>query len=67
MPRPETMPAEVPDNWLVYFATADLDADLERLPDLGATVAVAPMEIEGTGRFAIVVDPQGAVFGLFEG
>ena len=66
MPRPETMPAEVPDNWLVYFATADLDADIDRLPALRATVAVGPMEIEGTGRFAIVVDPQGAVFGLFE-
>ena len=66
MPRPETMPAEVPDNWLVYFATSDLDRDSSGLGGMGATVAVGPMVIEGTGRFAVVIDPQGAVFGLFE-
>lgn len=67
MARPETMPAGVPDHWLVYFASANLDRDVERVPALGGSVAVGPMDIEGTGRFAIVVDPHGAAFGLFEG
>jgi uncharacterized protein len=67
MPRPPDMPAEVPDNWLVYFATADVDADAKRATDLGATVIVPPTDIPNTGRFAVFLDPQGAAFALFKG
>jgi predicted enzyme related to lactoylglutathione lyase len=28
MPRRPGMPAGVPDNWLVYFGTSDVDADV---------------------------------------
>jgi predicted enzyme related to lactoylglutathione lyase len=67
MPRPDTMPAEVPDNWLVYFGVDDVDAELERAQGLGASVAVAAMDIPGTGRFAVLLDPQGAAFAIFKG
>jgi uncharacterized protein len=67
MPRPADMPAEVPDSWLVYFATADVDADAKRAADLGATVIVPPTDIPNTGRFAVFMDPQGAAFALFKG
>ncbi len=67
MPRPPDMPAEVPDSWLVYFATADVDADAKRATDLGATVIVPPTDIPNTGRFAVFLDPQGAAFALFKG
>jgi predicted enzyme related to lactoylglutathione lyase len=67
MPRPEGMPAEVPDHWLVYFGTADLDGDAKRAQDLGATVVVEATEIPGIGRFSVLADPQGAVFALFQG
>jgi predicted enzyme related to lactoylglutathione lyase len=67
MPRPPTMPAEVPDHWLVYFACADTDAAAAKAAGLGATVVVEPTDIPGTGRFAVVVDPQGAAFGLYKG
>lgn len=65
MPRPPELPAEVPDHWLVYFASADLDGDLEKAAALGGTTVFGPQEIPGTGRFAIVTDPAGAAFGLF--
>jgi predicted enzyme related to lactoylglutathione lyase len=64
--RPE-LPAEVPDNWLVYFGTADVDADVRKATELGATVIVEPTDIPGTGRFAALMDPQGASFALFQG
>jgi uncharacterized protein len=67
MPRRPEMPAEVPDNWLVYFGTDDVDADTERAQSLGAQVVVAPMDIPGTGRFSVLMDPQGAAFALFKG
>jgi predicted enzyme related to lactoylglutathione lyase len=57
--------AGVPSNWLVYFAVDDLDAMFQKALGLGATEVVAPREFPG-GRFAIVTDPQGAVFGLMQ-
>ena len=36
------MPAEVPDNWLVYFGAADVDAAVKKATDLGASVVVGP-------------------------
>jgi uncharacterized protein len=67
MPRGPDLPAEVPDNWLVYFGTADLDADVAKATSLGATVIAGPAEIPGTGRFAVLTDPQAATFALFQG
>ena len=65
MPRRSDMPAEVPDSWLVYFGVTDVDAGVKRATDLGASTIVEPTDIPGTGRFAVLMDPQGAVFALF--
>ena len=66
-PRRPDMPAEAPDMWLVYFGSADVDADFENAKRLGATSVAEPMEIPGTGRFAVLRDPQGGAFALFKG
>ncbi len=66
-PRRPEMPPEVPDNWLVYFGTSDVDGDTKRAIDLGASEIVPPTEISGTGRFAVLTDPQGAAFAIFQG
>lgn len=67
MPRRPDMPADVPDSWLVYFGSADVDADTAKAISLGAIVVAEPMDIPGTGRFAVLMDPQGAAFALFQG
>jgi predicted enzyme related to lactoylglutathione lyase len=67
MPRRPEMPAEVPDSWLVYFGSADVDGETTKATGLGATVVAPPMDIPGTGRFAVLLDPQGAAFALFKG
>ena len=64
--RPD-MPAGVPDSWLVYFGAADVDADVQKAAGLGASVIAAPSDIPGTGRFAVLTDPQGAAFALYKG
>ena len=56
-------PAELPNHWMVYFATEDVDDAVVRVNDLGGSVSVPPTEIP-PGRFAVVNDPQGAVFSL---
>jgi predicted enzyme related to lactoylglutathione lyase len=55
-----------PSYWLVYFGTADVDASLAKAVELGGSAIVEPMDIP-PGRFAVVADPQGAVFALFQG
>ncbi len=67
MLRSPDIPADVPDSWLVYFGAADVDADVKKATDLGASVIVGPADIPGTGRFAVLIDPQGAAFALFQG
>jgi predicted enzyme related to lactoylglutathione lyase len=56
-------PAEVPPHWLAYFAVEDCDATVEKATKAGATVLSPPMTIPA-GRFAVVADPQGAVFAV---
>jgi uncharacterized protein len=65
-PRRPDLPAEVPDHWLVYFGSADVDADAKKAADMGATIVAGPMDIPGTGRFAVLMDPQGAAFAIFK-
>lgn len=57
------VPAQVPSYWTVYFGTRDVDASFKKALDLGAKEMVAPADFPG-GRFAILSDPQGAMFGL---
>jgi predicted enzyme related to lactoylglutathione lyase len=60
---PPQVPAEVPSHWLVYFGADDIDGSAARAGQLGGDVVAGPMDFPG-GRFAVVLDPQGAAFGL---
>jgi predicted enzyme related to lactoylglutathione lyase len=63
-PTPEM--GEIPPNWLVYFAVDDTDAKFKKATELGANAIVPPADIPGTGRFAVLQDPQGAAFGIIK-
>jgi predicted enzyme related to lactoylglutathione lyase len=52
--------------WTVYFGVADADAALERVVAAGGRKLVDPTPVP-SGRFAVALDPQGAVFCLVEG
>ncbi|RRH71480.1 VOC family protein [Falsigemmobacter faecalis] len=61
--------AERPDSppqWLIYFAAEDCDRSAAALTQAGGQILQAPADIPGTGRFAVVRDPQGARFGLLQ-
>lgn len=62
---PASVPAEVPSCWLVYFAVADVTSTCARVAELGAVVLEPAHDIE-EGRFAVLEDPAGAVFAVFE-
>jgi len=65
MLMPAEVPAEVPAYWSAYYLVDDAAATAARATELGGTVIVAPTEIDGD-RFAILEDPQGAVFGVLQ-
>jgi len=54
-------------GWLVYVAVDDVNEMAERMAQDGAAIHHAPEDIPGIGRFAVIGDPQGAVFCLFHG
>jgi predicted enzyme related to lactoylglutathione lyase len=57
----------VPPCWVGYVLVEDLDASLKKLQALGGGLRRTPADIPNVGRFAVVTDPQGAVFCLFQG
>jgi hypothetical protein len=65
MPMPEQVPAFAPSYWMPYFQVADADASAAKAKTLGANLIVPPHDIPNVGRFAVIADPQGAVFAVF--
>jgi predicted enzyme related to lactoylglutathione lyase len=59
-------PAGVPPHWLPYVGVEDVDAFTKKATGLGAKVQNPPMDIPDAGRFAVLADPQGAVFALYK-
>jgi uncharacterized protein len=57
---------EAPPHWLAYFTVPSCGSTVARVQELGGEVLVGPLDI-GAGRSAVVRDPQGAAFALFEG
>lgn len=56
----------VPPHWLMYLSVSDCDAFAAKAKELGATLYLPTTTLEDVGRMAVVVDPQGASFGLFQ-
>ncbi|CAN5667293.1 VOC family protein [soil metagenome] len=52
--------------WNLYFAVANTDEALARAGELGGSKAMGPIEVP-SGRFALLRDPQGAVFSVVDG
>ena len=63
-----TMPdgSPLPASWTIYLAVDDANAIAAKAEQHGAEVALAPSDAGGAGRFAILVDPTGANFGIWQ-
>jgi hypothetical protein len=56
----------LPPFWMIYFAVDDADKAAADIKAAGGAVHREPADIPGTGRFAVVGDPQGAAFGILQ-
>ncbi|MCB5182820.1 VOC family protein [Streptomyces antimicrobicus] len=54
-------------TWTPYFAVDDADKAVDRIRERTGTVAVGPLALGEQGRAALAADPDGAVFGIWEG
>lgn len=59
-------PPGTPPNWLIYVAVDSVDDTARDAAAAGARVLKPPADIPGTGRFAVLADPQGAAFGILQ-
>jgi uncharacterized protein len=56
----------VPPHWMPYFTVESADEAIERASGAGGGSLAGPIDIP-TGRIAVLLDPQNAVFAIFEG
>ncbi|MFE2279098.1 VOC family protein [Streptomyces sp. NPDC059454] len=61
-----TTPEQGPPAWTVYFRSPDADAAAKAVQQARGSVPMAPMEVMGRGRTAILADQAGVPFGIRE-
>lgn len=64
--QPEERQGGAPPHWNLYVTVADVDETVKRAQGLGATVFAPPFDVMDVGRMAVLQDPTGAVFQLWE-
>ncbi len=55
-----------PPNWVPYFTVGSAGDSARRAEELGGRILLPAMHVP-SGRVAVIADPQGAAFGVFEG
>ncbi|MEZ6196565.1 MAG: VOC family protein [Planctomycetota bacterium] len=63
---PGAMPEGLAPVWTLYARVADVEAAVGNVERLGGSVLVAATDVPDHGRLALVADPEGAHFGLWE-
>ena len=57
---------DAPSFWLPYFTVSSCDGAVEKVQESGGALFAGPMDLPA-GRIAVLGDPQGAPFAVFEG
>ncbi|MER5935473.1 VOC family protein [Streptomyces sp. NPDC002054] len=60
---PDPLPPAV---WTTYLSTDSVEATEKAVRDAGGQVMMPGMDVMDLGRMAVLTDPQGAVFGVWE-
>jgi predicted enzyme related to lactoylglutathione lyase len=55
-----------PSSWLAYVGVDDIETATKKAKSLGATVMKDVTEVPGFGWLSIIVDPTGAMLGLWK-
>ena len=63
---PERIAQGTPPHWLSYVLVTSADESAAKAKELGATLLAGPFDVMTVGRMAVVQDPTGAVFALWQ-
>ena len=55
-----------PAQWIPYVFVDDVNATAKKTTKLRGKVVMPPFDIPTVGRIAVLVDPQGATFGIIK-
>jgi hypothetical protein len=64
--QPDMLKQGVPPNWATYITVESADAAAAKAKSLGGTIIVEPFDVMEHGRMAVIQDPQGAVFSVWQ-
>jgi len=64
--RPEERQSGAPPHWNLYISVANVDESAKRAEALGGKIFAPPFDVMDVGRMAVVQDPTGAVFCLWQ-
>ena len=56
----------IPPHWNLYISVESADAAAARATELGGVVLFGPFDVYSYGRMAVIADPTGAVFHVWE-
>lgn len=57
---------EVPTHWASYVSVTSADEIAAKAKALGATVVMEPFDVMEAGRMAVITDPTGATFSIWQ-
>ncbi len=57
---------DVPPHWATYINVENIDDSAKKAQSLGANLVAPPFDVMDVGRMAVVADPQGATFCLWQ-
>lgn len=63
---PDMLAQGIPPHWMSYVATANADETAEKAKAAGATILNGPFDVSTLGRMAVVQDPTGALFSIWQ-
>ena len=59
-------PGDLAPGWLTHVKVSDVETAVAAAQAAGATLALAPLDASPAGRLAVLVDPTGAPFAVWE-
>jgi len=57
---------KIPPSWLPYISVKSVDASAKKAKAAGGKIVAKPMGVTDIGRMAVVADPTGAMFALWQ-
>lgn len=62
----EMLAQQIPPHWLSYVSVTNADEATEQAKSAGATLLKGPFDVSDAGRMAVLQDPTGAVFAVWQ-